>query len=165
MISFPSAFAHPFLEETNPSRSSTSPAGITEIITHYSEAVELDFSVVKVLDASGNQIDNKDVRYYENESSLIVSTPPLEDGVYTITTKVLSKIDGHLVDYAFVIGVGDVELEIPTEAERDITDIIFFPEAASRFPGLVGQTIVLGGVIASLLIWGTQNKTLIKTDY
>ncbi|MEE9563741.1 MAG: CopD family protein, partial [Nitrosopumilaceae archaeon] len=138
--------------------------GITEIITHYSEAVELDFSVVKVLDASGNQIDNKDVRYYENESSLIVSTPPLEDGVYTITTKVLSKIDGHLVDYAFVIGVGDVELEIPTEAERDITDIIFFPEAASRFPGLVGQTIVLGGVIASLLIWGTQNKTLIKTD-
>ena len=164
VVGFPSVFAHPFLEETNPPRSSTVPTGVTEIITYYSEAVEFNFSVIKVFDASGNQIDNKDVHYYEGENSLIVTTPPLEDGVYTVTTKVLSKIDGHLVDYAFVIGIGDVELEIPTE-ERDISDIVFFPEAASRFPGLVGQTIVLGGVIASLLIWGTQNRTLIKTDF
>ncbi|MFB5611072.1 MAG: CopD family protein [Nitrosopumilaceae archaeon] len=166
MISFPAAFAHPFLEETNPPRSTNVQAGTTEIITHYSEAVELSFSVIKVIDAAGNQIDNRDTKYYDYENSLVVTTPPLEEGVYTITSKVLSKVDGHLVDYAFVIGVGDVELgELPEEAERDIYDIVFFPEAASRFPGFVGQTIVLGGVIASIMIWGTQNKTLIKTNF
>jgi len=114
IIGFPLAYGHPFLEETNPPRSSTVPAGVTKVITHYSEAVELNFSVIKVLDASGNQIDNKDVQYYEGEDSLIVTTPPLEDGIYTVTSKVLSKVDGHLVDYAFVIGVGDVEIgDIP----------------------------------------------------
>ena len=38
------------------------------------------------------------------------------------------------------------------------------PEAGARFPGILGQTIVLGAVIASLLIWGTQNKQLIKEE-
>ena len=38
------------------------------------------------------------------------------------------------------------------------------PEAGARFPGLVGQTIVLGAVIASLIIWGTQNKNLIREE-
>ncbi|HET6517006.1 MAG TPA: CopD family protein [Nitrosopumilaceae archaeon] len=165
MISLPSAMAHPFLEETNPPRSSTAPVGVTEIITKYSEAVELDFSTVEVFDDTGNQIDNKDVRYYENEKSLIVSTPPLENGIYTVTSKVLSKVDGHLVNYAFVIGVGDVQLEEPSETDIDVFDIVFLPEAASRFPGFVGQTIVLGGMIASLMIWGTQNKTLIKNNF
>ncbi|MFB5597875.1 MAG: CopD family protein, partial [Nitrosopumilaceae archaeon] len=98
------------------------------------------------------------------DSSLIVTTQPLQNGVYTVTSKVLSKVDGHLVDDAFVFGVG-VEIEPTTDEERDITDIVFFPEAASRFPGFVGQTIVLGAVIASLLVWGTQNKNLIKNDF
>jgi len=42
--------------------------------------------------------------------------------------------------------------------------LIFLPEAGARFPGIVGQTIVLGVVIASLFIWGTQNKQSIKEE-
>jgi len=165
-FAIPIAEGHPFTEETIPTKFSSAPAGITEIIVHYSEGVEIDFSELKVFDSNGERIDNKDTTYFEGDNSLKVTTPPLQDGVYTVTSKVLSKVDGHLVDDAFVFGVGDVELgDIPTEADRDISDIVFFPEAASRFPGLVGQTIVLGGVIASLLIWGTQNKNLIKTDF
>ncbi|MDH3278054.1 MAG: CopD family protein, partial [Nitrosopumilus sp.] len=95
---------------------------------------------------------------------LIVTTPPLEGGVYTVTSKVLSKVDGHLVGDAFIFGVGDVTIDIPSDAEKSIYEILFFPEAAARFPGLVGQTIVLGSVIASMLIWGTQNKNLIRKD-
>ena len=44
------------------------------------------------------------------------------------------------------------------------SEIIFLPEAGARFPGILGQTIVLGAVIASLIIWGTQNKQLIKEE-
>ncbi|MEC8530256.1 MAG: copper resistance protein CopD, partial [Thermoproteota archaeon] len=32
----------------------------------------------------------------------------------------------------------------------------FIPESIARFPGLVGQTIVLGGVIVSITIWSSQ---------
>ncbi len=163
-ISIPYASAHPFTEETNPRSTENAPEGITQVTVFYSEPIELDYSYLKVLDSNGNQIDNKDSKYYQGEKSLIVSTPPLESGVYTVTSKVLSKVDGHLVDDAFIFGVGDVVVDLPSDKPRSIYDILFFPEAASRFPGLVGQTIVLGAVIASMLIWGTQNKDLIKKE-
>ena len=163
-VSIPYASAHPFTEKTNPSPTENAPVGITQVTVFYSEPIELDYSYLKVLDSNGNQIDNKDSKYYQGEKSLIVSTPPLESGVYTVTSKVLSKVDGHLVDAAFIFGVGDVVVDLPSDKPRSIYDILFFPEAASRFPGLVGQTIVLGAVIASMLIWGTQNKDLIKKE-
>ncbi len=162
----PLAEGHPFTEQTIPAKFSNAPLGTTQIIVHYSEGVEIDFSELKVFDSNGNRIDNKDTTYFKGDNSLKVSTSPLQDGIYTVTSKVLSKVDGHLVDDAFVFGVGDVDLEdISTKTEKDISDIVYFPEAASRFPGLVGQTMVLGGVIASLLVWGTQNKNLIKTNF
>jgi copper transport protein len=165
-MSIPFAAAHPFTEETIPSLTSNSPTGVTEIIVYFSEPVELDFSVLKVLDNNGNQIDNKDTSYHQGEDSLIVTTPPLEDGVYTVSTKVLSKIDGHLVPDAFLFTVGDVIVD-PTKLDdlkKEPSELIFLPEAGARFPGLVGQTIVLGAVIASLIIWGTQNKQLIREE-
>jgi len=162
--SIPYASAHPFTEETNPSFSVNAPVGITEITVIYSEPIEIDFSSLKVFDSNGDQIDNRDSRYYQGENSLIVTTSPLESGAYTVTSKVLSKVDGHLVDDAFIFGVGDVKIEIPSDQPKSIYEILFFPEAAARFPGLVGQTIVLGSVIASLLIWGTQNKNLIRKE-
>ncbi|MGD8707634.1 MAG: CopD family protein [Nitrosopumilaceae archaeon] len=162
-ISIPFAFAHPFTEETNPSSAVNAPVGITEVTVIYSEPIELDFSSLKVLDSNGDQIDNKDSQYFQGENSLIVTTPPLESGVYTVTSKVLSKVDGHLVDDAFIFGVGDVIVE-KDDGQKSIYEILFFPEAGSRFPGLVGQTMVLGGIIASMLIWGTQNKSLIRKE-
>ena len=163
-ISIPFAAAHPFTEETIPSFSSNAPAGTTEVIVFFSEPVDIDFSEIKVFDTNGNQIDNKDTSYYEDELSLIVTTPPLEDGVYTASTKVLSKVDGHLVPDAFLFGVGDVIIDPSLVEQEGPSELVFLPEAGARFPGIVGQTIVLGAVIASLIIWGTQNKQLIKEE-
>ncbi len=163
-ISIPFAAAHPFTEETIPSLTSNALTGTSEVIVFFSEPVDIAFSEIKVFDTNGNQIDNKDTIYYEGELSLIVTTPPLEDGVYTVSTKVLSKVDGHLVPDAFLFAVGDVVIDPSMlEFERP-SELVFLPEAGARFPGLVGQTIVLGAVIASLIIWGTQNKLVIKEE-
>jgi copper transport protein len=164
LTSIPSALAHPFTDETIPNLSSNAPTGVSEVIVYFSEPVELNFSALKVLDNNGNQIDNKDTDYYEDEKSLIVTTSPLEDGVYTVTTKVLSKVDGHLVPGAFLFAVGDVIIDPKLLENQSSIDLIFYPEAGARFPGIVGQTIVLGVVIASLIIWGTQNKQSIKEE-
>ena len=56
----------------------------------------------------------KILSYYEGELSLIVTTPPLDDGVYTASVKVLSKVDGHLVPSAFLFAVGDVVIDPST---------------------------------------------------
>ena len=155
-LGFPVASAHPFLLDSEPGQGQNAPTGTTQIITNYSEAVEIGFSELRVYDANGNQIDNKDTAYNNGETSLIVTTPPLEDGVYTITSKVLSKIDGHLVQAAIVFGVGDVEIDSSLLEKQESSETTFIPESIARFPGLVGQTIVLGGVIVSITIWSSQ---------
>lgn len=160
-VSIPYAAAHPFTLETNPNSSSNAAEGITQVVVYFSEPVDLNFSSLKVFDNNGDQIDNKDTKYFEDEKSLAVTTSPLESGIYTVTSSVLSKVDGHLVPGAFNFGVGDV---IVPEQQLSTSELVFLPEAGSRFPGLVGQTIVLGVIIASILIWGTQSKQLVKKE-
>ena len=156
VLGFPLASAHPFLLDSEPGQGQNAPAGTMQVITNYSEAVEIGFSELKVYDANGNQIDNRDTAYNDGETSLIVTTQPLEDGVYTITSKVLSKVDGHLVQAAIVFGVGDVKIDSSLLETQESSETTFIPESIARFPGLVGQTIVLGGVIVSITIWSSQ---------
>jgi len=172
VIGVPSAYAHPFLLDSEPSQAVNAPIGTTQIITKYSEAVEINFSELKVFDSNGNQIDNGDTTYYEGESSLVITTPPLEDGTYTVTSKVLSKVDGHLVRTAIIFGVGEAQVDALLLESQDESETTFLPEAAARFPGIVGQTVVLGSAISAIAIWGTQRKhfgkenlTLINQTY
>jgi len=172
VIGVPSVYAHPFLLDSEPSQAVNAPIGTTQIITKYSEAVEIDFSELKVFDSNGNQIDNGDTAYYEGESSLVITTSPLEDGTYTVTSKVLSKVDGHLVRAAIIFGVGEAQVDVSLLESQDESETTFLPEAAARFPGIVGQTVVLGSAISAIAIWGTQRKhfgkenlTLINQTY
>ncbi len=154
-ICFNIAEAHPFIVKTDPIQSSNVPSGTNQIVIHYSELVEKDYSTVKVLDSQGNQVDNKDTKYFEGEDSLVVTTKPLGDGVYTVTSKVLSKVDGHIVDQAFVFAVGNAK---PPPPPQKTEPVVYLPEAGARFPGIVGQVIVLGAAISSLLIWNPIRK-------
>ena len=158
IVGIPAAYAHPFLLDSEPGQAQSAPIGTTQIITFYSEAIEIDFSELKVFDSNGNKIDNMDTAYYEGKSSLVITTPPLEDGVYTVTSKVLSKIDGHLVQAAVIFGVGDARVDLSLLEAQEESETTFLPEAAARFPGIIGQTIVLGSVISAIVIWGTQRK-------
>ena len=158
MIGFPLAYGHPFLLDSEPSQGQNVAVGTTQIITHYSEAVEINFSELKIYDSNGNQVDNRDTAYYNAESSLVITTSPLEDGVYTIASKVLSKVDGHLVHAAIIFGVGNVQIDTSLLDSQQQSETTFIPESIARFPGLIGQTIVLGGVIASIAIWSTRQS-------
>ena len=155
LIGFPLAYGHPFLLDSEPAQGQNTAVGTTQIVTHYSEAVEIDFSELKIFDSDGNQVDKRDTAYHNAESSLVITTQPLEDGVYTIASKVLSKVDGHLVHAAIIFGVGDVQIDVSLLESQEQSETTFVPESIARFPGLVGQTIVLGGVIASIAIWST----------
>ena len=50
-LGFPLASAHPFLLDSEPGQGQNAPAGTTQIITNYSEAVEIGFSELRVYDA------------------------------------------------------------------------------------------------------------------
>ena len=96
----------------------------------------------------------------------------IRDSIYTVTSKVLSKVDGHLVRAAIIFGVGEARVDASLLESQDESEATFLPEAAARFPGIVGQTVVLGSTISAIAIWGTQRKyfgkenlTLINQTY
>ena len=52
--------------------------------------------------------------------------------------------------------MGDVKIDSSLLEKQESSETTFIPESIARFPGLVGQTIVLGGVIVSITIWSSQ---------
>ena len=74
VIGIPSAYAHPFLLDSEPSQAANAPIGTIQIITKYSEAVEIDFSELKVFDSDGNQIDIGNTAYSVSYTHLTLPT-------------------------------------------------------------------------------------------
>ena len=149
----PLASAHPYIEETTPSTAQNAPAGTSEVIVYFSEAVDIEFSEIKVINDKGDRIDNRDLRYHHEDVALAVSTPSLEDGVYTVSTKVLSKVDGHLVPGVFLFGVGEATIDPELLSQERQTELLFLPEAGAELPGIVGQTIIVGAAVAAIAVW------------
>ena len=145
----------------------TEPVGLEQlqqspdkVVITYSEPVEEGFSTIKVTDSSGNRVDNDDAGFYQDDQSmLIVTLQPLQDDVYAVTSKVLSQVDGHVVEftYAFIVGIPGVPIPADTGVQTT-TPAIFLPESLSRFPGLVGQVIIVGISFATLFLWRPIDK-------
>jgi copper transport protein len=158
----PEAYAHAFTIKSDPSPSQSLPSSPSKVDVFFSEPVDLRYSSVKVLDASGKQVDNKDPRNINGDpASLSVTLPSgLKDGVYTVSTKVLSATDGHVVDNAFVFGTGQaaVPLQQSSNTPSGSQSQLYIPNAIARFPAYVGQVLVVGAAFATLWLWRPISK-------
>jgi len=156
----PKSYAHAFTIKSDPSPSQSIPKSPSKVDVYFSEPVDLRYSKLMIIDASGKQVDNKDAHYINgDQTTLSVSLPlGLKDGVYTVSTKVLSAADGHVVDNAFVFGVG--EAVIPSQASNttNVQTQLYIPNAIARFPALVGQVMVVGAAFSTLWLWKPISK-------
>ena len=153
------SFGHAFVLSSNPSQSQSIASSPQQVNVLFSEPVDLRFSHLKVLDSNGKQVDKGDVHYLQNdESTLTVSVPLLKDGTYTVSTNVLSQIDGHVTDNAFVFGVGE-PVVLPTNVSTSTTSsTLYLPEAIARFPTLLAQVMIVGAAFTTLWLWGPVSK-------
>ncbi|MGB5091150.1 MAG: copper resistance protein CopC, partial [Nitrososphaeraceae archaeon] len=153
------SFGHAFVLSSNPSQSQSLPQSPQQVNVFFSEPVDLRFSHLKVLDSNGKQVDKGDVHHLQNdESTLTVSVPLLKDGTYTVSTNVLSQIDGHVTDNAFVFGVGE-PVVLPTNVSTSTTSsTLYLPEAIARFPTLLAQVMIVGAAFTTLWLWGPVSK-------
>ena len=154
----PEAYGHAFTIRSDPSPSQSAPTPPTKVDVYFSEPIDLRYSTIKVIDAGGKQVDNKDEHYIGGDpSSLSVTLPSsgLKDGVYTVSTKVLSSTDGHVVDSAFVFGIGQAALPSTehSNAQFGSQSQLYIPNAIARFPAYVGQVLVVGAAFATLWLW------------
>ena len=158
------SFGHAFVIDSSPSQSASIAASPQQIDVFFSEPVDLRYSNLKVLDSNGKQVDKGDVRYLQNdESKLTVSVPLLKDGTYTVSTNVLSQIDGHVTENAFVFAIGQAVL--PTNvSSAGPSSTLYLPEALARFPTLLAQVMIVGAAFGSLWMWSPLSKIFSLTE-
>lgn len=156
----PSSYAHAFIVKSEPAPSQSLSTPPDKVNVYFSDPVDIKYSQLKILDSDGKQIQIGDQQYINgDQSTLSVSLPPnLKDGIYTVSTKVLDQTDGHVTENAYVFGVGQVVPQNLATSTSSNYQEVSIPEAAARFPSLVGQVIVAGIVSSTLWLWGPINK-------
>jgi copper transport protein len=166
----PSSLGHPFYVDSTPKPFQNIASSPKEVSVFFSEPIELSYSEISVIGSDGNRVDQNDASNVNEDTSSIATAlkPNLPDGIYTVNTKVLSAVDGHIVDNSFTFGIGTEPFEstrggatngtsMPTTAQGQ-NDVLSLEESASRFPGYVGQVIVFGVAFASLWLWKPFRK-------
>ena len=160
------SYGHAFVINSDPSPSQTLKTPPSKVQVSLSEPVDVRYSKVSVVDSNGKEVDKKDLHYVNGDHTSLSLTLPagIGDGIYTVSTKMLSEVDGHVTDNAFVFGVGKATIPSTMGASGSSatpSSQFSIPDAIARFPTLVGQVIVVGGAFLALWIW----KPLTRIDW
>jgi copper transport protein len=149
------SFAHPAYVKSTPQAFQTAASSPPAVNVFFTEPIELKYSKISVIGPDGSRVDKNDPHNVDGDTaSLGVSLPPgLPDGTYTVSTRVLSAVDGHTLDNAFTFGVGLGTQISGNTAEQQTQDLFSISAIASRYPGMIGQVMIVGGAFATLWLW------------
>jgi len=90
----PPAFAHAFLDGAVPRVGSEIPAAPAEVVLHFTQGVEPDFSKIAVQDAGGASVTTGAPHSAGDPTHFAVALKKLSPGVYTVIWHVTS-VDTH----------------------------------------------------------------------
>lgn len=139
------AQAHALLRVSDPPDGARLAASPSDVRLTFTEAPEPGLSSLRVLDAEGAEVA-QDARPVPGEpDALVAPVPDLSEGVYTITWRVVSRIDGHLTGGVVTFGVGVSPLQV------DVADVQVPPtpeastrEVAGRWALFLGLGLLVG---------------------
>jgi copper resistance protein C len=97
--------AHAFLKRAEPAVGSTAQTSPNEVRIWFTENIEPAFSTIQVFDASGKEVDKRDVHLDRSNHALLqVSLPPLGAGTYKVFWRVVS-VDTHVTNGNFTFRI------------------------------------------------------------
>jgi methionine-rich copper-binding protein CopC len=97
--------AHAFLKDAEPSVGSTIQTSPGEVRIRFTENIEPAFSSIQVFDASGKEVDKRDVHLDRSDRALLhVSLPRLRAEMYKVIWRVVS-VDTHVTNGSFTFRV------------------------------------------------------------
>src|SRR5579859_2571842 len=154
------AWAHANLERADPAPGSQLDQTPRQLQLFFSEAVDGSFSRVQLLNAQRDAVDRGDSHVAPNDPrSMVVSLPDqVPNGVYTVSWRTLSAVDGHTVNGAFPLIVGPMPAEGVPLAAGASSEARFAPETAlSRWWFSLAASAMFG----TLLSWQVVFRPLI----
>jgi copper transport protein len=148
-------YGHPIVTDSNPKQFQSLEAAPDKVIVYFSEPIVLQYSQISVIDSEGNRVDQGNAENYNGDSSTIAVPlkSDLSQGTFTINTKVLSAVDGHVVDESLVFSIGEEEGDFTQvkSGSKDILDLLSIENSLSRIWGYVGQIVIVGA--AFMFLW------------
>ena len=97
--------AHAFLKEADPGVGSTIQTSPSEVRIRFTENIEPAVSSIQVFDASGKEVDKRDLHPDRSDHALLhVSLPRLGAGIYKVAWRVVS-VDTHVTNGDFTFRV------------------------------------------------------------
>src|SRR6266480_2002944 len=98
--------AHAFLKDANPGVGSTIQTSPSEVRIRFTENIEPAVSSVQVFDASGKEVDKRDLHLDRSDHALLhISLPRLGAGTYKVRWRVVS-VDTHVTNGSFTFRIG-----------------------------------------------------------
>jgi len=102
------ASAHALAQSSMPAGGSTVQQSPSQVSVTFGETPDVRLSTLTVLGASGQSFDAGPVHATPGDDlTLVVPVKPLPRGVYTISWRTVSSVDGHYAAGSLVFGVGE----------------------------------------------------------
>jgi copper transport protein len=102
------ADAHALLKRSSPAAGASLPRAPHAVLLDFTEAPEPSLSTVSLLDSSGRTVPGvgKLTPVPGNAQELRATLPRLVNGVYTVSWRTVSTVDGHVTGGSFAFGIG-----------------------------------------------------------
>jgi copper transport protein len=150
------AAAHANLVRSDPPAGAALPASPGRVQAWFSEDLEKGPSELQVLDSAGKRVDLGDSQITPDDpKSMRVRVGQLAKGVYTVSWKTQSAVDGHVVRGSFAFGIGQAtgDAALAKTATADEFSNVNAENVSARWLGLVGGALILGAFTYRLWIW------------
>jgi len=146
------ANGHALLQHSDPQDGAELQRAPAVVTLTFTEEPEAGFAVVQLLDTLGKPVPGtgQPTVGLGHPDTLQVALGSLTTGVYTLSWRVVSRVDGHVTGGTFAFGVGVSPLEAPrAEISGPVPSPIAVPAKVAFYVGLMA---LLGGPVVWALI-------------
>jgi copper transport protein len=153
--------AHALLKSSSPAAGATLAAAPTEVTLAFSETPDAGLSSISVLDEGGTDHATGPVQAPSaDRTSLRVAMGQLPDGVYTVTWRAVSAVDGHTSAGAFAFGVGVAPTSsAPSTGETPSASL---PATIARWLLYVGLVALLGVAFVAFAVEPNPPRSVVR---
>jgi len=148
------ALAHALLLRSNPAANAVLDQPPIQVELYFSETLEPKLSSVTVIDSNGVKVDVGDSRVDPSDPTrMTVSLSTLGNGVYTVSWKALSTIDGHQTVGSFPFAVGSDNAQAVQSIRQTTTVQLPFAALLAKILLLSSLALLAGRPLFILLVW------------
>jgi copper transport protein len=151
------ASAHALLRSSDPANGAALKSAPARVVLDYTQPVDLGLAVVNAVNQAGQAVSKGPVAGTPGKPTevSVALLPNLPKGTYTVTWRMVSKLDGHVTAGSISFGVGE-QPKAPSPGQQQASPATPAPSAlyiAARWLFYAGLLLLFGFAIAGTFVW------------